>query len=158
MFPMKEKILDESISGLMKEGLRFSIDTVAKKLRISKKTVYKYFSSKEDLARAVYDKYYYDMDIKINELKSNDCYSFDKFIVLYYQSFCMTRPELFNKFSLNKSIRDLAIRKHGIIMEKFSIVIRDNKENVLFIINSVFEKLNGGLLTPELIKMLEILS
>ena len=48
-----------------------TVDTVAKKLRISKKTVYKYFSSKEDLARAVYDKYYYDMDIKINEFIEN---------------------------------------------------------------------------------------
>lgn len=42
---MKERIINESIESLRREGLKFSIDTLAEKLNISKKTVYKYFSN-----------------------------------------------------------------------------------------------------------------
>lgn len=34
---MKNRIIYESIEGLRQEGLRFSVDTVAEKLNISKK-------------------------------------------------------------------------------------------------------------------------
>ena len=40
---MKEKIIKESIVSLRTEGLKFSVDTLAERLKISKKTVYKYF-------------------------------------------------------------------------------------------------------------------
>lgn len=43
---MKERIICESIESLRQEGLRFSVDTLAKRLNVSKKTIYKYFPNK----------------------------------------------------------------------------------------------------------------
>ena len=37
---MKERIIRESIESLRREGLRFSVDTLAERLNISKKTIY----------------------------------------------------------------------------------------------------------------------
>ena len=51
---MKNRITEESVKSLQQEGLKFSVDTLAEKLKISKKTIYKYFPDKEALAVAVY--------------------------------------------------------------------------------------------------------
>ena len=40
---MRDKIVEASIEALRNEGLKFSVDTLADSLRISKKTVYKFF-------------------------------------------------------------------------------------------------------------------
>lgn len=40
---MKNKIIEQSIENLKKDGLKFSVDSLAAQLVISKKTVYKYF-------------------------------------------------------------------------------------------------------------------
>ena len=55
---MRKRIIAESIKNLQNEGLKFSVDTLAEKLKISKKTIYKYFPTKEALALAMYEKYY----------------------------------------------------------------------------------------------------
>lgn len=52
---MKNKIIEESITSLQQEGLRFSVDTLAERLKVSKKTIYKYFPTKEVLAYAIYE-------------------------------------------------------------------------------------------------------
>lgn len=56
---MKDKIIRLTIEHLKKkEGLRFSVDTLASELKVSKKTIYKFFSTKEALAVAVHEKFY----------------------------------------------------------------------------------------------------
>ena len=55
---MKDKIIKASIESLRQEGLRFSVDTLAEKLKISKKTIYKFFPDKESLAVALYESQY----------------------------------------------------------------------------------------------------
>lgn len=57
---MREKIIEASIEALKKEGLKFSVDTLADGLKISKKTLYKFFPDKQALALALYEKYYTD--------------------------------------------------------------------------------------------------
>ena len=57
-FRVKEKIIDASIESLRQEGLRFSVDVLANRLRISKKTIYRIFHNKEALAFALYEKGY----------------------------------------------------------------------------------------------------
>lgn len=52
---MKDKIIKASIESLRQEGLRFSVDTLAEKLKISKKTIYKFLPDKESLAVALYE-------------------------------------------------------------------------------------------------------
>ena len=46
---MKDRIIQASIEGLRNEGLKFSVDLLANKLKISKKTVCKYFPTKRRL-------------------------------------------------------------------------------------------------------------
>lgn len=69
---MKDRIIYESIESLRREGLKFSVDTLAENLKISKKTVYKYFPDKETLALALYEKYYNDAEIKAEKIISSD--------------------------------------------------------------------------------------
>jgi AcrR family transcriptional regulator len=52
---MKEKIINQAIELFNEFGPRFSMETLSKKLKISKKTLYKYFSSKEKLLEYIID-------------------------------------------------------------------------------------------------------
>ena len=63
---VRSLIIKESANSLKTEGLKFSVDTLSAKLKISKKTVYKYFSSKQELAIAVYDYFYNDVNSRIS--------------------------------------------------------------------------------------------
>ena len=47
---MKDKILDMAANKIQIHGLKkFTIDEIARDLKISKKTIYKYFSSKDEI-------------------------------------------------------------------------------------------------------------
>lgn len=154
---MKTKILEVSIRGLQKDGLRFSVDTIAKELKISKKTVYKFFPSKEDLAVAVYEKFYEEIGKKIDGLSEKNINAvFPEWLDLYYTSYRMIREDVFNKFALNEAVKKLAAAKHGEVKNKFKAVLpTDDGEAVVFIIDGVFEKLNGRPLTPPIAEKLE---
>ena len=49
---MRDRVIRASIENLRREDLKFSVDTLTAQLKISKKTVYKYFPDKEALAVA----------------------------------------------------------------------------------------------------------
>ncbi len=50
----KQKIIDHSLETFLREGFyKTKVDDIASQLRISKKTIYKHFSTKEDLVREV---------------------------------------------------------------------------------------------------------
>ncbi len=50
----RRKIVDHSLEIFLREGFyKTKMDDIASKLRISKKTIYKYFSTKEELVREV---------------------------------------------------------------------------------------------------------
>lgn len=53
---MKDKILDAAAQLIQKYGLKkFTVDEIAMKLRISKKTIYQYFNSKDDIIREYFE-------------------------------------------------------------------------------------------------------
>ena len=53
---MKEKILDAAARLIQKYGLKkFTVDEIALELRISKKTIYQYFGSKDDIIREYFE-------------------------------------------------------------------------------------------------------
>lgn len=53
---MKEKILDVAAELIKQYGLKkFTVNEIADKLKISKKTIYKYYSSKEDIIREYFE-------------------------------------------------------------------------------------------------------
>ncbi len=110
---MKNKIIEESITNLQQEGLRFSVDTLAERLKVSKKTIYKYFPTKEVLAYAIYEKFYRDLNDKItNILQQQEESLTEQLLFCYFDSAKMIRKEIFNKYCLNNIIGDFATQHH----------------------------------------------
>ncbi len=111
---MKNKIINESILMLRDKGLKFSIDDLAKKLKISKKTIYKYFATKEMLAIEIYKHYYKILCDEINDMPLKDK-DFATLINIYFDSFKMVQDSVFNKYNLNETIRSNAMSKHFLV-------------------------------------------
>ena len=110
---MKNKIIEESITSLQQEGLRFSVDTLAERLKVSKKTIYKYFPTQEALAYAIYEKFYRDLNDKIrNILQQREEFLTEQLLFCYFDSAKMIRKEIFNKYCLNNVIGDFATQHH----------------------------------------------
>lgn len=140
---MRDAIIRHSIEGLLTHGLRFSIDEVAKSLKISKKTIYKYFATKEDLAIEMYKTYYENalqQLAQISGLPQKDAVA--EMLAVYYRSHCMVRNEIFNKYALNTNIRALAQTSHNSIrnyVENF--IPQSDKTAVMIIIDGALQKL-----------------
>lgn len=133
---MKDQIIKRSITELQNNGLKFSIDEVAKSLKISKKTIYKYFSTKEELAVAIYKTFY---DEAVNQIESIENICSEKSILtqmltVYFQSHCMIRKDIFNKYSLNDGIRRLAQDNHNKIKIRIQRQLPKTDQNTLMII------------------------
>ena len=52
-FRMKETIIQEAINLYRIKGLSFTMNDIAKNLHIAKKTIYRYFDSKESLLQGI---------------------------------------------------------------------------------------------------------
>jgi AcrR family transcriptional regulator len=63
---MKQQIIDECIVLFNEKGCHFTMDDIVQRLRISRKTIYKYFLSKEDIFKAIIDEAYDDIHFKQN--------------------------------------------------------------------------------------------
>lgn len=144
---MKDRIIQASIEGLRKEGLKFSVDLLANKLKISKKTVYKYFPDKETLAIALYETYYSDAAEQMRELiciNAEDTYK--KLLYLYFDSKRMTCSDIFNKYKLNQMLRVYTKEKADSLWEilaaSFSRELSEaDKQAFRVIVDGSFEKL-----------------
>lgn len=149
---VRDKIIAESISSLRREGLKFSVDTLAERLKISKKTVYKYFPDKEALA--LYEKYYGDAARLAGELMGNENSAPADLLRLYFDSKTMIRSEIFNKYKLNGKIFEYASERND---ELWSILLpafcgrmsETEKSTFRVIVDSSFEKLADSRLAPD---------
>lgn len=94
---------------------RFSIDNVAKSLKVSKKTIYKYFATKEDLAVAIFETFYREALDEIESIERTQTGErrAAQMLGVYFRSHCMVRDDIFNKYSLNGSICGLARKSHN---------------------------------------------
>lgn len=144
---MKDKIVRASIEGLRNEGLKFSVDLLANKLKISKKTIYKYFPDKETLSIALYETYYSDAAKQAGELISkNTEESYKELLYIYFDSKRMTRNDIFNKYKLNQTIYAYTKEKSDclwkIIAASFSGELSEMDKKVFrIIVDGSFEKL-----------------
>lgn len=68
---MKEKIIDAAIEEFTRSGLKFTMSDLAKRLGISKKTIYTVFDSKQALLIAIADRYGEDFGRMQEEMKSD---------------------------------------------------------------------------------------
>lgn len=144
---MKDKIIRASIEGLRNEGLKFSVDLLANKLKISKKTIYKYFPDKETLSIALYETYYSDVFEQAKELISiNTEESYKKLLYIYFDSKEMTRNDIFNKYKLNHTIYAYTKEKSDRLWEIiaasfFGELSETDKKALRIIVDGSFEKL-----------------
>lgn len=144
---MKDKIIQASIEGIREEGLKFSVDVLANKLKISKKTVYKYFPDKETLAKALYEAYYSDTEKRAQELIcKNTEESHKSLLCLYFDSKKMTHSDIFNKYKLNQKIYAYTKEKADVLWEiisaSFSGTLSEaDKKAFRIIVDGSFEKL-----------------
>lgn len=140
---MRESIIKYSIEMLLRDGLRFSIDEVAKTLKISKKTIYRFFPTKERLAIEIYNTYYENAlrEIEIlSKTQSKDAAA--QMLYIYYRSHCMVREEIFNKYAINASIRTLAQTNHNRIrMFIENLPSPADRQAVMIIIDGALQKL-----------------
>lgn len=140
---MRDSIIKYSIEVLLRDGLRFSIDDVAKALKISKKTIYKIFPTKEQLAIEIYKAYHEDALREIETIsKIQSEANVAQMLDIYYRSHCMVREEIFNKYAINASIRDLAQKNHNHI-RKFieNLPAPADKSAIMVIIDGALQKL-----------------
>jgi len=63
---MKQQIIEECITLFNEKGCRFTLDDIVQRMRVSRKTIYKYFLSKEDIFKAIIDEAYDDIHFKQN--------------------------------------------------------------------------------------------
>lgn len=70
---MKNDIILATIAVFNEKGVKFTLDDIAKELSISKKSIYKYFNSKEEIINEVIDWLFDDIERQHYEiLKRND--------------------------------------------------------------------------------------
>ncbi|MDD6995464.1 MAG: TetR/AcrR family transcriptional regulator [Candidatus Borkfalkiaceae bacterium] len=152
---MKDRIIEESIASLRREGLRFSVDTLAERLNISKKTIYKYFPTKEALAVALYQKYYADLKVQAESLAGEDSVTARfKLLSLYFDAKSMTSRDIFNKYKLNEAISSFTATENerllNIVFSSLNCAISQQDKTVLrIVINGSFEKLCNEKIAPE---------
>lgn len=154
---MRNRIIAESVESLRHEGLRFSVDTLADKLKISKKTVYRYFPDKQTLAVALYEKYFSDAAAKAEELSRQGTESSRRELMdLYYDSKIMTREGIFNKYKLNQTIRGFVREKSDGLWDIFASSFprgtsEEEKKALRVIVDGSFEKLCASEISPDIV-------
>lgn len=152
---MKDHIISEAIESLKKEGLRFSVDTLAERLNISKKTIYKYFPNKEALAFALYERYYADIKEQANRLSAESSVAAHlKLLTIYFDAKSMTSCDIFNKYKLNEALYSYTTEQNDNLLEIILSTLNDgileqDKIPLRIIVNGSFEKLCNEKIAPD---------
>ena len=68
----KNRIINAAILAFNEDGVRFTMDSVAASIGISKKTIYKFFKSKDDLILAAIDAGFDEVKIAEQRIMSDD--------------------------------------------------------------------------------------
>jgi len=80
----KNRIIEYCTSKFLKDGFYFvTVDQIATELRISKKTIYKFFSSKDELVEVVARNLMNDVSKRIEKIISTDNDSLSKALMLF---------------------------------------------------------------------------
>ncbi len=82
--PEKDKIIEYCSSRFFRDGFYYvTVDQIASELRISKKTIYKYFASKDDLVEAVTNNLMNEVKDKIESVISTNAESLTKALMMF---------------------------------------------------------------------------
>lgn len=70
---MKNRILEAAAHEMNERGVKFTIDSVSARLGISKKTLYQYYASKDELISCVVDAVLADLSEQEQAILASDC-------------------------------------------------------------------------------------
>ena len=152
---MRDRIIRASIESLRREGLRFSVDTLAEKLKMSKKTIYKYFPDKEALALALYETYYADAKKQAAQAAARGGESaVAELLSVYFDAKEMTQNDVFNKFKLNGSVLSYTSVQNDALWETIAAsfagdVSAEDANTLRVIVDGAFEKLCRERMDPD---------
>lgn len=80
----RKRIIEFAENKFMQEGFyKISMDSIASDLRISKKTIYKYFPSKESLVEVISNRIMSEVSAKMEEVINSDLTSLGKSLALF---------------------------------------------------------------------------
>jgi|GEM_PF-4589721 len=99
----KEAIVRRSLLLLRRDGLIFSVDDLARDLKMGKAKIYRYFPSKEALAKAVYARLHEEEMAALNEKPTVDAV-----LSVYQEALVYGDPALFNRYSINEAVHRFA--------------------------------------------------
>lgn len=128
---MRDKIIESALELVEKYGIKFTLDDVAVMLKISKKTIYKYFKNKEDLINAIIDFVFADIHKQHQHILKKDISDVEKLkmIVTVYPSVIH-----FDTLKLNK-----LIELHPKIYERINKQLFDNWDLTLELFDKCVE-------------------
>lgn len=86
---MKEAILDAAAQLIQRYGLKkFTVDEIAAELKISKKTIYQHYRSKDDIVRAYFEAAVSSDKSSVNAALAGNGNFVDKIHAIFYSSHC----------------------------------------------------------------------
>ena len=100
---MRDKIIDATVEEFKQNGLKFTMNDLAKRLGISKKTIYTVFESKQAVLVAVADRYAADLNSMQEELEADISLN----VVQKLEKLLCALPEKYYNIGLSR-IYDLA--------------------------------------------------
>lgn len=159
----KEKILTYANQRILKEGFyKLTMDEIASDLRISKKTIYKYYRSKDELINAVMNEHKKYAKTTISAIFDNETNSVEKLfkMVQFFSQFALRIGEnLLNDMRIHKPElwKEIDEFRTNIIMANISRLIEQGKrEGVIVnqpaeILVAIYISAVRGVVNPEFI-------
>ena len=99
---MREKIIDATVEEFKQNGLKFTMNDLAKRLGISKKTIYTVFESKQAVLVAVADRYAADLYSMQEELEADVSLN----VVQKLEKLLCALPEKYSNIGLSRTVNN----------------------------------------------------
>lgn len=133
---MREHILEETLVLFNQSGFDFKMDELAKALHISKKTIYKYFSTKEDIFRVLIIESFQSVHDRQLEIFNNPSLTIKEKLLQILNS----RSKYEDQLSVEKtlSLKDYYPKLYDLILETYQtqwdhvdyLLTQGKKENI----------------------------
>jgi len=159
----KEKIMLHARERILKEGFyKITMDEIATRLRISKKTIYKYYRSKDELINDVINEHKKFIETTISEIFNSDSNSVEKLfqMVQFFSQLALRIGEnLLNDMRLHKPELWKEIdefRKNIILANIFRLIEQGKKEGMIVdqpteILVAIYISAITGVVNPDFI-------
>ena len=130
---IKKEIINEATLLFNIKGIAFNMDEIATNLKISKKTIYKYFNSKNELIVELVEEYFNNLNKAEDEIfNSTNLNTFEKI----ERIFCINNSHLPLNLSYIEDLKDICPNLYN----KASIKLKDNWDKTFSLLNKGMEE------------------